>query len=211
MHCSMPDSTVLHFPWACSNPCPLSQWCYPTISFSVAPFPFCQECLPTSGSFPVSQLFASGGQSIGTSASTSFLPMNSQGWFPLGLTSFISLFSKGLSRVFCSTTIGMHQFFSAQPSLWFNSHIVHDYWRKQFWLYFVGKVMSLVFNILSRFVIAFLQRSKCLVISWLQSLSAVIFAAQENKICHCFHFFPFYFPWSDGTRCHVLNFQNVEL
>ena len=114
--------------WVCPNSCPLSWWFHPTISSSLVPFP---SFLPSaSGSFPTGQLLESGGQSIGTSGSTSFLPMNSQGWFPLGLTSLISLFSKGLSRVFCSTPIGMHQFFGAQPSLWFNSHIVHDYWKK---------------------------------------------------------------------------------
>ena len=75
---------------------------------------------------------------------------------------------------------------------------------------FVGKVMSLLFNILSRLVIAFLPRSKHLLISWLQSWSAVIFGAQENKVCHCFHCFPIYLPWSDGTRCHDLSFLNVE-
>ena len=76
---------------------------------------------------------------------------------------------------------------------------------------FVGKVMSLLFNMLSRLVITFLPRSKHLLISWLQSPSAVIFGAQENKVCHCFHCFPIYLPWSDGTRCHDLSFLNVEL
>ena len=110
-----------------SNSCPLSQWCHPTISFSVTPFSFCSQPFPASGPFPVSQLFKSGGQSfsfkIGASASASVLPMNIQGWFPLGLTSLISLKSKGLSRVFSSTTVGKHQFFSTHPSLWSNSHI----------------------------------------------------------------------------------------
>ena len=82
-----------------SNPCPLSRWCHPTISFSVISFSSCLRSFPASGSFPVSQLFASGGQSIGASASASVLPMNIQGWFPLGLTCCISLLSKGLSRV----------------------------------------------------------------------------------------------------------------
>ena len=75
---------------------------------------------------------------------------------------------------------------------------------------FVGKVMSLLFNKLSRFVIAFLSRRKCLLISWLQSSSTVIFGVQENKVCHCFHCFPIYLPWSDGTACHDLSFLNVE-
>ena len=98
-----------------SNSCPLSRWCYLTISCSATPFSICLQPFLASDSFPMKQLFASGSQSIGTSASTSVLPMNIQGWFPLGLTGSISLQFKGLSRVFSSTT--------AQPSLWFNSHI----------------------------------------------------------------------------------------
>ena len=108
-------------PWVCSNSCPLSQWCYPTILFSVTLLSSCHQSFPASGSFPISWLFTSGGQSIGASASV--LPMNIQGWFPLGLTGLISVLSKGLSRVFSSTTIWKHQLFSAQPSLWSNSHI----------------------------------------------------------------------------------------
>ena len=107
----------------CSNSCPLSWWCHPTVSSSVAPFS-CPQSFPVSGSFPISQFFASGGQSIGASASASVLPMNIQGWFPLGLTGLISLLSKGLSRVFSSTTVQKYRFFSAQPSLWSNSHIL---------------------------------------------------------------------------------------
>ena len=108
-------------PRAHSNSCPLSRWCHPTISSSVVSFSSCLQPFPASGSFPVSQFFASGGQSIGASAS--ILPMNIQDWFPLGLTSLISLESKGLSRVFSNTTVQKHQFFSAQLSLWSNSHI----------------------------------------------------------------------------------------
>ena len=94
-----------------SNSSPLSQWCHPTILSSVVPFSSCLQSFPASGSFQMSQLFTSGGQSIGGSASTSVLPMNSQDWFPLGLTDWISLLSKGLSRIFCSTTVRKHQFF----------------------------------------------------------------------------------------------------
>ena len=92
-------------PRACSNPCPLSRWCHPTISSSVVPFSSCLQSFPAPGSFQMSQLFASGRQSIGVSASTSVLPMNIQDWFPLGLTGWISLQSKGLSRVFSNTTV----------------------------------------------------------------------------------------------------------
>ena len=100
----------------------LSWWCYLIISSSVTPFSFCLQSFPASGSFPMSQLFASGNQSIGAVVWASDLPMNIQGWFPLGLTGLI-LLSKGLSRVFSNTTVQKHQFFDTQPSLWFNSHI----------------------------------------------------------------------------------------
>ena len=99
------------------NPCPLSQWCHPAISSSVVPFSSCPQSFPASGSFQMSQLFTSGGQSFGVSASTSVLPMNTQHWSPLGWTGWISLQSKGLSRVFSNTTVQKHQFFSAQFSL----------------------------------------------------------------------------------------------
>ena len=99
------------------NPCPLSWWCHPTISPSVIPFSSCPQSFAASESFPVSQLFESGGQSIGVSASTSFLPMNTQDQSPLGWTGWISLQSKGLSRVFSNTTVQKHQFFGAQLSL----------------------------------------------------------------------------------------------
>ena len=100
-----------------SDSCPLSRWCHPTISFSVVPFSSCLQSFPTSGAFQMSQLFASGGQSIGVSASTSVLPMNTQDWSPLGWTGCISWQSKGLSRVFSNTTVQKHQFFGAQLSL----------------------------------------------------------------------------------------------
>ena len=109
-------------PGAYLNPCPLSRWCHPTISSSVASFS-CFQSFSAWESFPVSQLFTSGGQSIGAGASAPLLPMNIQGWFPLGLTSLISLLSEGPSRVFSNTIVQKHQFFSAQPSSQSNSHI----------------------------------------------------------------------------------------
>ena len=158
----------------------------------------------------MSQLFASGGQSTWVSASTSVLPMNIQDWFPLGFTCWVSLQSMGLSRVFL-------QHHSSKTSI---------LWRSAFfivWLSypymttgktialtrrtFVGKVMPLLFNMLSKLVKAFLPRNMCLLISWLQSPSAVIFGAPQNKVCHCF---PIYLPWSDRTGCHDLSFLNVE-
>ena len=104
-------------PRAYPNSCPLSWWCHPAISSSVVPFSSCPQSLPASGSFTMSQLFTWGGQTIGVSASTSVLPMNTQDWSPLGWTGWISLQSKGLSRVFSYTTVQKHQFFGAQLSL----------------------------------------------------------------------------------------------
>ena len=119
-----------------SNSCASSRWCHPAISSSVTPFSSCPQSFLASGYFPMSQLFALNGQSIGASASASVLPMTIQGWFPLGLTGLISLQSKGLSRVFSNTTVWKHQFFGTQPSLWSNSHICT--WllgKPQLWLY----------------------------------------------------------------------------
>ena len=158
-------------PGACSNSCPLSWWCHPTISSSVVPFSFCLQSFPASGSFPMSQFFSSGGQSTGVSASTSVPPMNTQDWSPLGWTGWISLQSKGLSRVFSNTTVWKHQFFSAQPSLWSNSHIYIWLLEKNIALTiplfdYTGCNILLdlcsdrVFSTQSRFVIAFLPRSK---------------------------------------------------
>ena len=112
-----------------SDSCPLSRWCHPAISSSVVPFSSCLQSFPTSGSFPMSQLFAWGGQSIGVSASTSVLPMNTQDWSPLGWTGWISSQSKGLSRVFSNTTVQKYQFFGAQLSYSPTLTSVHDYWR----------------------------------------------------------------------------------
>ena len=119
--CSSPTPGVY------SNSCPLSWWCLPTILFSVIPFS-CPQSFPASGSFPMSQLFAWGGQSIGVSASASVLPLNIQDWFPLGWTGWISLQSKGLLKVFSNTTVQKHQFFGTQSSLWSNT-LIHDYWK----------------------------------------------------------------------------------
>ena len=113
---------------ACLNSCPLSQWYHTTISSSVVPFSSQLQSFPASGSFPMSQFFTSGSQSFVVSASASVLQMNIQDWFPLGWTGWISLQSKGLSRVFSNTTVQTHQFFGAQLSLWPKSPI-HDYWK----------------------------------------------------------------------------------
>ena len=110
-------------PGACSNSCLSSQWCHPTILSSVSPFSSCLLSFPALGSFPMSQFFASGGQSTGALASASVLPMNIQDWFPLRLTGWIFFQSKKLSRVFSNTKVQKHQFFSAQFYLWAKSHI----------------------------------------------------------------------------------------
>ena len=161
-----PSPTPGVYPYSC----PLSWWCHPTISSSVIPFSSCPQSFPASGSFPMSQLFTSGGQSIGVSASTSVLPMNTQDWPPLGWTGWISLQSKGLSRVFSNTTVQKHQFFGVQPSSQSTLTSIQTTWKTialTRWT-FVGKVMPLLFNMLSRLVITFLPRSKCLLISLLQ-------------------------------------------
>ena len=161
----------------------------------------------------MSQLLAWGGQSTGVSASASVLPMNTQDRSPLGWTGWIFLAVQGTLKSLlqhhsskalilrCST------FFTVQlshPCMTTGKTIALT--RQTF----VGKVMSLLLNMLSRLVITFLPRSKCLFISWLQSPSAVILEP-KSKVWHCFHCFPIYFPWSDGTGCHDLRFLNVEL
>ena len=166
-------------PGACSTSHPSSQWCHPTISSSVVPFSSCLKSFPALGYFPMSQIFASGRQSIGASASPLALPMNIQDWFPLGWTGLISLQSKELSRVFSNTQFrsinSSALSFLYGPTLTF----IHDYWKNHSFDFF-GKVMSLLFIMLSRLVTAFLPRSKRLLISWLQSPSAVI--CETNKI-----------------------------
>ena len=143
----------------------------------------------------MSQFFTSDGQSIVVLALV--LPMNIQDSFPLGLTGWISLQPKGFSRVFSYTAVQKHQLFGAQLSL--IVQLTHPYRTTgrtialMRWT-FVGKVMSLLFNILSRLVIAFLPRSKHLIIPWLQSPSAVILEPRKNKVSHCFHCFPIYLP-----------------
>ena len=164
-----------------SNSCPSSRWCHPTISSSVVPFS-CLQSSPASGSFPMSQLFALGGQKIGASASASVLPMNIQDWFPLGLTGWISL---------QSTLKSLLQHHSSKASIlrssaFFMVQISHPYMttRKTVTLTrwtSVGKVMSLLFNMLSRLVIAFLPRSKRVLIAWLQSPSTVILDPKKIK------------------------------
>ena len=171
------------------------------------PFSSCLQYFPASGPFTMSQFFTSGGQNIGASVP----PMNIQDWFPLGWPGWISLQSKGLSRVFSNSSKAS----TLRCSVFFIAQLSHPYMTTGKIIAltlqtFVGKVMSLLSNMLSRFVITFLPKSKHLLISWLQSPSAVILEPPK-QISHCFHYFPIYLPWSDGTRCHELSFLNVEL
>ena len=137
-------------PRACSNSCPLSRWCHPTLSSSVVPFSSCLQSFPASGSFPMSHFFPSGGQSIGVSASASVLPMSIWDWFPLELIGLIFLLYRGPSRVFSRTTVWRHKFFSTQP--FFIIQLSHPYMTTGKtialirWI-FVSKVMSLCFLI----------------------------------------------------------------
>ena len=207
-HARLPCPSLSPSPGVCSNSCTLSQWCHPTISSSVIPFS-CLQSFPASGSFLVSQLFASRGQSIGASASAPFLPMNIQGWLPLGLTGLISLLSKEHSRVFSSTAVWKHQFFGTQPSSQSNFHI-------HIWLLenhsFDYTALCRQSNIsafkYAMFVIAFLPRSKHLLISRLQSLSAVILEPKKIKSVTVSHCFLFAMKWWD--ECHDLHFLSVE-
>ena len=190
------------------NPCPSSQWCHPTILSSVIPFSSCPQSFPASESFQMSQLFASGGQSIRVSASTSVLPVNTQDWYPMKIQG-----SFPLSWLIWSPCCPKNskesspapQFKVSIPSvlsLLYGPTLtsMHDYGKNHSFDYMnlFRKVMSLLFNTLSRFVIAFLPRSKCL-----NSMAAVTvisdFGAQENEVCHCFHFFPYVFAmkWRD--------------
>ena len=186
-----------------SNSCPSSRWCHPAISSSVVPFSFCPQSLPASESFPMSQLF-----------SFSISPSNEHP----GLISFRMDWLDLLAVQGTLKSLLQHHTSKAsilRHSAFFTVQLSHPYMTtgKTIALTrrtFVGKVMSLLLNMLSRLVITFLRRSKRLLILWLQSPSSVIFEPPQNKVWHCFHCFPIYFPWSDGTRCHDLHFLNVE-
>ena len=186
-------------PWVYLNSCPLSQWCHPTISSSVISFSSCPQSFPESGSFPRSQFFTSGGQSTGVSALTSVLPMNTQDWSALEWTSW-SLQSKGLSRVFSNTTVKASILLCSAFSIVQLSHpymttgktIALTRWT------FVGKVMSLLFNMLSRLIIAFLPRNKCLLISWISHYLQWFWSPKKQSLT-LFPPFPHLFPmkWWD--------------
>ena len=169
-------------PRVCSNSCPSCRWCHPTTSSSYTPFSSCPQSFPPSGSFPASQLFASGGQSIGALASV--LPMNIPGWFPLGFDLLDLLAAEGTLKSLLqhhnskASILRLSAFFMVQLSYPYET--TGKTTALTIWT-FVSEVMSLLFNTLSRFVIAFLPRSKHLLISWLQLTSAVISEPKKRK------------------------------
>ena len=178
------------------------------MSSSVAPFSSYPQSVPASGSFPISQLFASGSQSIGASASVSVLPLNLQGWFPLVLTDLISLQSKGLSKVLSRTTVQLHQFFGDQPSLCPDLTSINDYWKSHSFHY-----------------TDLCQKSDCFLIHCLGWSKLFFQEARVFQFCDCshcivlepremksdsFHIFPICLPLSESTKCHDLHFLNAE-
>jgi len=197
-----------------SNSHPSSRWCHPAISFYGVPFSSCPQSLPASESFPMSQLFAWSGQSTGV-FSFSIIPSKEipglisfrMDW--LDLHAVQGTLKSLLQHHSSKASILQHSaFFKVQlshPYMTTGKTIALTRWT------FVGKVTSLLLNMPSRLVITFFPRSKRLLISGLQSPSAVILEPPKNKVWQCFHCFPIYFPWSDGTRCHDLSFLNVEL
>ena len=204
VHYQLPERTQTHLHWvddAIQLSHPLS---FPSPALSLSQY---------QGLFQ--WVLRSGSQSIGVSASSfslhSVLPMNIRDWFPWGWTGWISLQSKGLSRVFSNITFQKHQLFDTQLSLHSNSHthtwILEKTIALTRWI-FVGNVTSLLLIKWSRLVITFLPRSKHLLISWLQSPSAIILEPRKI-VSYGFHCFPIYLPWSDGTGCHDLSLLNV--
>ena len=180
MDYGMPGSPDLHYLWVCSNPCPLSQWCFLTISPFATPFSFCLHSFPASGSFSMSQLFTLGGQSIRASATV--LPMNIWDWFPFGLTGLISCIQGTLKNLL------QHHSSKAsilQHSAFFMVQLSHPYMTTGKTIVLTRPLLInwylLLFNMLSRFIIAFLPRSKHLLISRQQSLSTVILEPKKIK------------------------------
>ena len=173
-------------PGACSNSCPLSQRCHPTNLSSVIPFSSCLHSFPASGCFLMGQVFISGGQSVGASASASVLPMNNQDWFPLGLTGLISLQCKGLSGVFSNTTIQWHQFFGTQPSLGSNFHI-HTWQleKPQLWIY-EPLLVNLAFCSIMNTGNKPQEYEQCLSMTWLPVNTKHIFLSYYSYFSHYF-------------------------
>ena len=194
-------------PKVCPGLFPLHQWCHPAISSSDALFFFCPQSFPASGTFLMSQLFASDDQNIGVSTSASVLPMSIQGWFPLRLTDLISLLSNGLSRVFSSSwKASIPQcFFTVQLSQYMTTGktIALAIWT------FVGRVMSAIqhtVEVCHRFPAKKQTSSHFMAAVTIHS----DFRAEEEEICHSYHLSPLYLPWSNGTGCYHLSFFNIQ-
>ena len=199
----LPEFTQTHVHWQC-------RWCHPTKSSSVIPFS-CLQSFPKSGSFPMSQFFAWGGQNIAASALASVLPMNFQDWFPLRLTGFISCSPRDSQEP--SPTPQFKSISSSVLSFLYSPTLtsIHDYWKNHSfdWMHLCWQSKVSPFNALSRFVIAFLPKSKHLLISWLQSPSAMILEPKKIKSVTVSIVSPSILPWSEWTRCHDLSFLNV--
>ena len=197
-------------PGACSNSCPSSWWCRSTISILCHPLLFLLSIFPSTRVFSNKSILHIRWPNYWSFSFRSVFPMTIQDWFPLGWTGLISLQSKGLSRVFSNNS----KTSILQCSAFFMIHLSHPYMTTgktvalTIWTY-VSKVISMLFNMLSRFVIAFLPRSSHLLTSWLQSPYAVILEPKKIK-SHCFYCFPIYLPWNGGTWCHDLCLSNVE-
>ena len=215
MNCSMPGPPVHHQLPEFTQIHISNQWCHPAISSSVVPFYSCPQSLPASGSFPMRWKWGAwGGQSTGVSA----LASSPSKEHP-GLISFRMDWLDLLTVQRTLKRLLQHHSSKApvlQRSAFFTVQLSHPYMttgkiialtRRTF----VGKVMSLLLNMLSRLVITFLPRSKCLFNFMATVTICSDFRAQKNKVWHCFHCFPIYLPWSDGTGCHDLSFLNVEL
>ena len=188
-----------------------SWWCLPTILSPVVPFSSCLQSFPKSGSFPMSQFFASGGQNIAASALASVLPMNFQDWFPLRLTGFISCSPRDSQE--SSPTPQFKSISSSVLSFVYSPTLtsIRDYWKNHSfdWMHLCWQSNVSPFNALSRFVIAFLPKSKHLLISRLQSPSAMILEPKKIKSVTVSIVSPSILPWREWTRCHDLSFLNV--
>ena len=201
VHHQLPEFTQTHVHW-------VGRWCHPTISSSVIPFFSHLQSIPASGPFQMSHLFASGGQSIGVSASTSVLGLISFRIDWLDLLAVRGTLKNLLQHHSSKASILWHSAFIivqlSHPYMTTGKTITLTRWA------FVDKVMSLLYNMLSRLVITFLPRSECLLISWLQLPSAVILGPKEAKSA-TISSFSIYLPWSDETGCHDPSFLNIEL
>ena len=193
-----------------SNSCPLSQWCHPTISSSVVPFSSCPQSLTASQSFPMSQLFAWGGQSTGVSASASFPPKKSQGWSPSEWTGWISLQSRDSQE--SSPTPQFKSINSSALSFLHSPTLtsIHDYWKNHrltTGLCWQSSVSAFQYAIQVGHSFSSKDQAS---LNFMASVTICShFWAPQNKVCHCFHCFLMYLPCSDGTGCHDLSFLNV--